>query len=151
MENLEQQENARKYFSWGVFLLSGIFLDQIFKYLFFGLVVIDKQPKYFGIKLFTNYNFAFSLPLPSQIIYSLYFVVLFGILFYLYKKNILSTLEKTAWGLILAGAISNIGERIYFGYVRDFIYIFSGIFNLADFYILFGMIVLLFQTERQNK
>jgi signal peptidase II len=152
MEYLEKQKNARMDFCWGVFLLVGIFLDQLSKYIIFEIVVKDRLPKNIGVYLFQNFNFAFSLPLSKVFIYLIYFFVLVGIGFYL-KKNFftLPSISKVAWVFILAGAISNIGERIYFGYVRDFIYLFSGIFNLADFYIIFGVLILFFSKERQAK
>ena len=55
--------------------------------------------------------------------------------------------HKLAWALVLAGGASNIIERIIMGSVRDFIYIhwrnLTGIYNLADFYIIVGVLVLL--------
>lgn len=51
--------------------------------------------------------------------------------------------RKLAWTLVFAGAISNVTERVVLGYVRDFIFIFGGILNLADLYILGGVFILL--------
>jgi len=45
--------------------------------------------------------------------------------------------------LILAGGISNIIDRLYFGYVRDFLDLNLGfVFNLADVMIVVGLILL---------
>jgi signal peptidase II len=50
--------------------------------------------------------------------------------------------------LILAGAALNLFDRIYFGFVRDFIDLGLGFtFNLADLYILTGLAGLLFSPK----
>ncbi|OGE88398.1 MAG: hypothetical protein A3J07_01220 [Candidatus Doudnabacteria bacterium RIFCSPLOWO2_02_FULL_49_13] len=49
------------------------------------------------------------------------------------------------FALIFAGAISNLGDRLYLGYVRDFIDLGWGFtFNLADLWLAFGLVGLLF-------
>ena len=67
-------------------------------------------------------------------------------IFYL-MKNASDTLEE--WGLliIISGAISNIIDRIFNGYVIDFIYFhykdfFWPAFNFADIYITIGIIMI---------
>src|SRR6202044_1911289 len=88
---------------------------------------------YFGIVPFENFNFAFSLPLPAGLMYIVYAIILAAIFYYLLKQyKQLSTAAKFAWLLVVTGALCNVLERIVLGYVRDFIYVFSGIFNLAD-------------------
>ena len=44
--------------------------------------------------------------------------------------------------MIISGAIGNLVDRIFLGYVRDFISIkiFSFVFNIADMFITFGVI-----------
>jgi lipoprotein signal peptidase len=57
--------------------------------------------------------------------------------------------------LILSGGISNIIDRLYFGCVIDFIdlnrFINWPIFNLADIYITFGVILILFNHLKSKK
>jgi len=131
---------------------------KIFKgvFLFVLLVSIDQVVKSLIRQPFRNYRFAFSIPIPENLIYLIYGLVLIGIFFYLYKNFFsLSRLSKIAWILILAGALSNVGERLVLGYVRDFIYIhfyiWTGIYNLADFYIIFAIIILLVCTSKETK
>ena len=54
--------------------------------------------------------------------------------------------------LTFAGALSNVVERIVLGSVRDFIYIifyhWVGVYNLADGYIIAGIILLLLRSTR---
>lgn len=117
---------------------------------FFGglaLVALDQLSKFIAAKyaaIFRNYEFAFSLSLPDVLMYAYYFIILGVIVWYVWSRHRKFTpTDSVAWTLILAGAVSNIGERLLLGYVRDFIYIFTGIFNVADFYILLGIILLL--------
>ncbi|MCL5666364.1 MAG: signal peptidase II [Patescibacteria group bacterium] len=140
-------------------------------YLAFGaaLVLIDQLVKHFAFSsgfgnflnvwppairkyLFFNSQFAFSLPLPPWLMYLLYAIILFFMGAYVKKKmDFFSRPEAAAWTLIFAGAVSNIAERILSGHVRDFIYLFSGIFNLADFYIILGIVVLLWYQINKPK
>ena len=120
-------------------------------FLFAILIFIDQITKFYAGRVFLNSVFAFSLPVPLPIIYLIYFCVIFFIVRHLIAqyKNF-SYLQRLCWLLILSGAVSNILERIFFGYVRDWIYILSGIFNLADLYIIAG-IVLLFVEQSNDK
>jgi signal peptidase II len=136
----------------GFLILIGI--DQAAKYLAFtgsfGNFLNTLKP-YIKKFPFFNHNFAFSLPLPPVLMFILYAVILITIVWYI-KNNYryFNTLSKMAWVLILAGAVSNIAERIALDYVRDFIYIFSGIFNLADGYIIAGAIILLITSGKKS-
>jgi lipoprotein signal peptidase len=107
--------------------------------------------KYIAAKaaaIFRNYNFAFSVTLPVWLMYVYYFLILIVIGWYVRSRyRTFSGQEKIAWVLISAGALSNIGERLVLGYVRDFIYFGSGVFNIADFYILLGIGLLLFRPK----
>lgn len=114
----------------------------VFVFLF--LVVIDQVAKFYATNVFKNYNFAFSLPVPKILMYGIYAVVLFFALKYFLENYAnYSRLSLFSWTLVFAGAFSNLIERIYLGYVRDFIYVWSGVLNFADFYIILGVLLLL--------
>ena len=122
---------------------------------FFALIVIDQLSKHFVTRRFLNYNFAFSLPVPVSLMYVIYAAVIAGMIYYVLKNHRqFSFLTKFAWTLIFAGAISNIGERILLGYVRDFIYIslykWTGVYNAADGYIILGIVLLLIKSASVN-
>lgn len=123
---------------------------------FFVLLSLDQVFKYFAPSVFKNYFFAFSIQLPKWLMYTVYVIVAFVTINYL-KKNFFSLkkIERFAWMLIVSGAILNLVERIVLGYVRDFIYItFSrwvGIYNLADVYIILGIIILIGSPFFSNK
>lgn len=105
---------------------------------------LDALRPVIGRQLFLNDKFAFSLPLPPWIMYGIYAIIFSVILGYIIRNFFTLTIShKIAWIFVIAGAASNIGERIYYGHVKDFIYIFSGIFNIADLFIILGIIMLL--------
>lgn len=111
----------------------------------FFVILVDQVSKLFVKNPFQNFNFAFSLPVPVVFMYLIYLVVLVAIVLFLKKQfSTLRTSQKIAWSLILGGAISNIGERIVLGYVRDFIPLLDGILNIADLVILAGIAILLY-------
>lgn len=110
------------------------------------LLLMDQGTKYFAGQsgeAFRNYLFAFSLPVPFTLMYLFYLGALV-ILFWHITKNFQKFTWPVllSWWLILSGACINVGERLVLGYVRDFIYIFGGVLNFADFYIIFGIIYL---------
>lgn len=60
-----------------------------------------------------------------------------------------STMEKF-FALILAGGIGNLIDRIFRGFVVDFISLkYVGIFNFADMYIVIGIILIVFFELRE--
>ena len=140
MPNQEFKKNAPVFWPTGIFL-------------FALLIVFDQICKRFAHNVFFNSAFAFSLPVPPFLMYAIYFLVVIGMAYYVFKnhKNF-SVLIYFAWTLIFAGAASNIGERIFLGYVRDFIYItfykWTGVYNAADGYIILGIILLLLSSTR---
>ena len=75
------------------------------------------------------------------------------VVYYIYKNKPKSKLEKFGYSMILGGAIGNFIDRLVYGYVIDFIdvnilgYDYP-IFNLADSFILIGVVVLMFYTWR---
>jgi len=75
------------------------------------------------------------------------------IIYYIYKNNPKSILEKVGYSMILGGAIGNLFDRIFYGYVIDFLdFIIFGydypIFNLADSFIFVGVLLLVVYTWR---
>ena|SRR6476469_10253446 len=121
----------------------------------FSLILIDQLSKtlavHLGWPIFLNDQFAFSLPLPIALMFVIYFAVLVAIFFYAYRTwHRFQIFQKYAWCFVFAGGLSNIGERVVFGQVRDFIPIANGVLNLADFFILFGLVMLLI-SQRYSK
>lgn len=112
------------------------------------LILIDQLSKWavshLGWSIFLNDKFAFSLPVPIALMFVIYLLVLIGVSIYVFQTWYrFSKMQKLAWCFVYAGGLSNIGERIVLSHVRDFIPIANGILNIADLYILFGLILLL--------
>lgn len=133
-------------------------LTKISKYfgpglIFLLLVFFDQLIKAHAENVFLNKQFAFSLPLPNYLAYIIYAIVLFFIFRHLGTNwRNFENLEIYAWVFILSGAVSNIIERILFGFVKDWFYVsafgWTGIYNLADGYILLGIAVLVVQNAK---
>ena len=80
-------------------------------------------------------------------------IVIIGIILYIRKNKPTNNVEKISYSLVLGGAIGNLIERLIYGYVTDFIdiKIFNynyPIFNLADTFIVIGVILLIIITWR---
>lgn len=77
-------------------------------------------------------------------------LALFG--FYIFQSKNSKNINQWAVVLVFAGAIGNFLDRIVYGYVRDFIDLSLGFtFNIADVYILLGLIILLSQSNLDKK
>ena len=80
-------------------------------------------------------------------------IVIVGIIVYIKKNKPTNNVEKISYSMILGGAIGNLIERLFYGYVTDFIdiNIFDynyPVFNLADTFIVVGVILLIIVTWR---
>ena len=80
-------------------------------------------------------------------------IVIIGIILYIKKNKPTNIIEKIAYSMILGGAIGNFTDRILYGYVIDFIDITLfgynyPIFNLADTFIVIGVIILIIISWR---
>lgn len=114
---------------WLVIVLVLAGLDQLIKF-----IAEQNWP------IFYNQNFAFSLPLPTWVMYLLYLATFLLIARYLFQHwTQSSVVQKLGFVLILSGGISNVAERLVLGSVRDYIFIANGVFNLADLFILLGV------------
>ena len=80
-------------------------------------------------------------------------IIISFIILYVLKNKPKNKLEKIGYSMILGGAIGNFIDRIIYGYVIDFFdfYIFGysyPIFNLADTFIVIGVLLLVIYTWR---
>ena len=94
----------------------------------------------------------FKEPLKSIFLIVLPISALLFLLIYTFRAK---TIEAIAFSFIIGGGVSNIFDRIAYGRVVDFMNMGigdfrTGIFNLADMAILFGMVVLLFIFLKRN-
>lgn len=74
-------------------------------------------------------------------------IVIILILGYFYWKN---TKLRLAFSFIIAGAVSNLIDRVLNGYIIDFIKIFFWpAFNLADIFIAIGAVLLVYMLQKK--
>ena len=131
-----------------------------------GLIILDRLSKWFvlnshdlyqsnliELKLFKNPNLYF-ISFNSASLYILMgaAVLLFLFLFFKswQKKDFLS---MTGFSLIILGGLSNLFDRVYFGYVVDWIKVFFlpiSIFNIADLMIIGGILCLIFRLAKSR-
>lgn len=106
------------------------------------------HPQWGGLfQLHRNTGIAFSIPLPDMVMATglvVAFIIVCGAVFREIKK---SPPHLVPYFLILAGALSNILDRLQYGAVIDYASVPSvGLFfNLADAMILAGILLLLFR------
>lgn len=140
---------AKSHFKYFVIAILVIAFDQITKYFAYAGKLggfLNSFRPVFGKLLMPNYNFAFSIPLPHIIAYIVYAAVLVGFIrwYFLNKKT---TVESVGFYLVIGGAASNIIDRVYLGFVRDFILAFWGnIFNFADVAIVAGITLIIYKS-----
>lgn len=138
----------------GRHLLSSGFYSFILRLISF--ILIAQLVRIFVLRsdltIFYNEKFAFSIDVPVTIIYVLYLVV-FGLIFYYLVSSWdkLSMITRFGFGLIVAGGISNLLERIFFGYVTDYFFLFNGVLNLADLYIFLGALLGIISKTNSEK
>jgi len=98
-----------------------------------------------ALRFSENTGIAFSLPVPYWVTIPLSLVVIFFLVRQLWQRPH-KPLVCMAFGLILAGAIGNLIDRVLYGAVTDFISVYSfPIFNLADSFITVGVILYLWE------
>lgn len=108
---------------------------------------------FFYISLVKNTGGAFSIFTGSTfLLIVISFLILFGIFVYIYKNNIRNSSSLIGFGLLIGGAMGNLFDRIFYGYVIDYLdfKVFGygyPIFNLADSFVVIGAIILLFFTK----
>jgi len=78
-----------------------------------------------------------------------------ALLFWWLKKNRVSLLEYYAFALIIGGALGNLYDRIFYGYVIDFIDFYIAnmhwyTFNLADSAVCLGALAIFFGQAKIN-
>ena len=111
----------------------------------------------FFLDLTHIHNFGISFGLFSGLISPWLLIILgllvVGFIFYL-MKSASDTFEEWSLLIIISGALSNIIDRIFNGYVIDFIYFhykdfFWPAFNFADIYITIGIIMIVINILRK--
>tara|TARA_B100001123_G_C14992025_1_gene899976 strand:- start:59 stop:520 length:462 start_codon:yes stop_codon:yes gene_type:complete len=137
-----------------------IFIDFLSKKIIYNLIDLNNfvsVTPFLDIIHIHNYGISFGLlagVLPVWFIVILGIIIVFFLVYWMLKSA--NKYEK--WGilLIIAGAISNIGDRLFNNYVLDFIYInfdkyYWPAFNFADIYISIGVLIILIESYKMFK
>ena len=129
------------------------------KFIFDSIDLNTFIPLTFFLDITHIHNFGISFGLFSGLI-SPWILIILGLLvvifiFYLMISSS-DALEERALLIIISGAISNIIDRIFNGYVIDFIYFhykdfFWPAFNFADIYITIGIMMIVINILRKIK
>ena len=134
-----------------------VLIDQFTKYLMFynKKLFINKDFLLFKLDFVKNYGAAFNIFSGSRIFLSSISILFSILLIYLiFRKNNLNAIDLYSYSFILGGTIGNGIDRIYKGFVIDFInlnIINFPVFNIADISINIGFIFLLYNIFKYNR
>ena len=134
-----------------------ILIDQFTKYLIFYnyKIFINKDFLLFRLDFVKNYGAAFNIFSGSRIFLSFISIICSILLIYLIlRKNTLKSIDLFSYSFILGGTIGNGMDRIFKGFVIDFInlnIIDFPVFNFADISINIGFIFLLYKIFKNKR
>ena len=142
------------FFSLSIFI---VLIDQYTKYLIFynHKIFLNKDFLLFKLDFVKNYGAAFNIFSGSRVFLSLisiFFSIL--IIYLMFRKNTLNSFDLYSYSFILGGTIGNGIDRIFRGFVIDFInlnIINFPVFNIADISINIGFIILLYNIFKNNR
>ena len=137
-----------------------IFIDFFSKKIIFHFIQLNKLISIIPFIDFIHiHNYGISFGLFAGILPS-WFIILSGsvIVIFLFFWMLKSSNKMEMWGilLIIAGAISNIGDRLINNYVLDFILLhynqhYWPAFNFADIYISVGVLIIIIESYKIYK
>ena len=134
-----------------------VLIDQFTKYLMFYNKELfnNKDFLLFKLDFVKNYGAAFNIFSGSRIFLSLISIFFSILLIYLiFSKNTIKLFNLYSYSFILGGTIGICIDRIYRGFVIDFInlnFINFPVFNIADISINIGFIFLLYNIFKNNR
>ena len=142
------------YFSLSIFI---VLIDQLTKYLisYNNKLFINKDFLLFKLDFVKNYGAAFNILSGSRIFLSfisIFFSIL--IIYLIFSKINITLIDLYSYSFILGGTIGNGIDRIYKGFVVDFInlnIINFPVFNIADISINIGFIFLLYNIFKNKR
>ena len=148
---LDKKKTAIILFVLAVFLLA---IDRLLK-----IVALNQIQEYSLIGDILKFNFAknyfiaFSLPLGGSVLIAIIIAIIIFLLVYcirLAKKR--EFIQVALLTNVLFGAISNLVDRLQYGYVIDYIDLkYFTVFNVADMMIVGGVFLLLLTSYKNEK
>ena len=122
-----------------------ILIDQLIKYyVFINQPKAILIPEWLSIYYAQNTGTLFGMAQGSNSILIITSIIIIAIiLVIIFKGTTKYSKKRKLWQLILAGGISNLIDRIYRGFVIDYVSLkFFGVCNIADFCIVIGIVLL---------
>jgi len=144
------KKNLKPYMIYIIIILL-IILDQVSKYLVLEIVGKDIKniiPNVLNFSYVENRGGAFGIGQNSTMMFVFVNIIILGIIirFMILQKERIDKKTQVVLSMILAGGISNLIDRIFRGFVLDFIdlspLISFPVFNIADALIVVGWIIL---------
>ena len=140
--------NAAEWGALGLVGSAATAADQVTKHLVAGRVALGEQIEVLGplsIHRVENSGIAFGLfPTATSAVIVLTGLVVAWMLLFFARTGARHPVLPVGLGLVLGGAVSNLVDRLRFGAVTDFLDVgFWPAFNLADTFIVVGVVVLL--------
>ncbi|MFA5879253.1 MAG: signal peptidase II [Candidatus Margulisiibacteriota bacterium] len=137
-------------------LLAGLFLDQLtknlaqkFLSLFYPLWIIKP---YFSLQLVHNYGAAYGILQNKRILLLVVSIAVICAALYFFVKYANNKLLKLGITFLCIGAIGNFLNRLFLGYVVDFVDIkIFPVFNLADVFIDLAILLLILDFFNLNQ
>lgn len=150
---------ARTYLSFNVlYFIMKKYLTALFAVIF--LIALDQLSKLFfagkeymigpvGIQYAENTGAAFGIMKGfGWLFIALSLIVLIAVSYFYFKEK--SKLMRAAFVLIIAGTFGNLIDRIFYGYVRDFIAVWIWPnFNIADSLNVIGALILIYAVVKK--
>lgn len=137
-------------------LISGLIMliDQVSKY-FVELYLYDKQTiiieNMLAFSYIRNTGGAWGILKPFPLIFIFVVPIIIILIIFNMKKSD-NNMELFAWSSIIGGALGNYTDRVFRGYVVDFIDLFAWpVFNFADTFIVLGCTLLVKSIFTKSK
>ena len=141
-----------------IIIAAAVVLDIVSKQLVISGMELEQAisviPGVFDLRYIRNYGAAFSIMQNKRIFLIAATVVMMAALcVYAVKMgNRISKAERIALAMIVGGGIGNLIDRVFFGYVTDFLDIhIIPIFNVADCFVTVGCILLVIAVLSEKK
>ena len=136
-------------------------IDQLIKYFIVGSLTFEKSivviSDFFNITLLKNTGAAFNILNSNTILLVLISIVALGFFYYFFiKGTVLNKSKIIIYGVLLGGIIGNLIDRIFRGYVVDYLdfklfgYNFP-VFNFADTCIVVSIFLIIYMLYKDGK
>ena len=137
-----------------------ILLDQIFKVIITSFLdvnsSIDIINNFFNLTLVHNDGAAWSILSGNRLLLIFISLIALVLIYYIFIKNKnLRKIDIITYGMLIGGIIGNLFDRVFYGYVIDFLdfKIFNynyPVFNIADCFIVISAILLIVDVVKEG-